>query len=163
MPGNSPAANPNEVRAHWKLAKDETLWYWTANMYGQGARVWHYRDGKWVEKKGVGVPIHEDANGDMWCLPEPRADKFQLLAVNGKETKEFAFAPEEPLGFTAVPKGEAVWAVGDRLYCLEPGAKPVLRWRLLSEPVYGLAPAVIDDKGTVLLGGLRGNLTVPKP
>ncbi len=49
-------------------------------------------------------------------------------------------------------------AQGGRLYCLEPGAKPVLRWRVLSEGVYGIAPAVVDDKGTVLFGGLRGSL-----
>ena len=163
MPGIYPARHPREWVVRWKLAKDNTLWYWTANVGGGGALMWHYREGKWTEKKGVGVPIHEDADGNSWCLPEPRyAWKFQLLVVNGTETKELTFAPDDqPLGFTTVPKGAAMWALGDRLYCLDttgPGGKPVMRWRVLSESVFGYTPVVIDTKGTVLLGGFRGEV-----
>lgn len=162
-PGDLPPATAPAEWGHWKLAKDGTLWYYTTGVSNTDVKVWHFRAGKWAVKSGVGLPLHEDANGDVWCLSEPRG-AGKLLVVNGKETKEVAFAPDDMrLGFTDVPKGAVVWAQGDRLYCLEPGAKPVLRWRLLTESVPGVAPAVIDDKGAVLLGGLRGSLNSPKP
>ena len=157
MPDGFPPANPRETKNRWKLAKDNTLWFWPVDEYGLGGHVWHFCEGKWAEKKGVGVPFHEDADGNLWCHPEAQlAGKVQVLVVNGTETKELAFTPENlQLGFTEVPKDAAIWVLGDRLYCLDPngpGGQPMLRWRLLSESVYGHVPVVIDSKGNVLLG-----------
>ncbi len=154
-------ANTNEYSTHWKLAKDGTLWYWTATTIGNmRCAMWHLCDGKWTEKKGLGVPVHEDAAGDLWCVTEPRTFG-KLLVVNGAATKELSFPEAETLGFTTVPKGASAWAIEDRLYVLDTGAKgetPVLRWRLLSDPVMGTVPATVDAKGTVLLGLRRGTL-----
>jgi hypothetical protein len=163
MPGGSPAANPNDALAHWKLAKDGTLWYWTETVYKFGARVWHLRDGRWAEKKGLGAPFHEDADGNLWCHPEPRlAGKLRVLVASGTRTNELDFPQDEwKLGVTAIPKGAVAWASDDHLYCVEPGGpggRPVLRWRLLTESIYGHAPAVTDAKGTVLFGAFRGEL-----
>lgn len=147
----------------WRLAADGTFWLWTADPQGHRAQVWHFREGKWTEAKGVGSPLYEDADGGIVCLPEPRwAYRHHLLVVKGAETKELLFPREEwQLGFTDVPKDARPWAVGDALlYVDASGARPVVRWRLLSggSVAGSTAPAVTDGKGTVLLGGLRGAL-----
>jgi hypothetical protein len=147
------------ARAQWKLAKDGTLWLWTSDWYGYGPRVWHFRNDKWTEKKGVGTPLFDDADGNVVCVPEPRyAWKYDLLVVNGTETKELKFPREElQLGITAVPKGARMWALGERMFFLDAsGAKPVLRSRILTEPVHGFVSVVVDAKGNVLLGAFRG-------
>ena len=149
------------TRGHWKFAKDGTFWLWTDDNYGAGVRVWHFRAGDWAEKKGIGTPLFDDADGNVVCVPEPQlAWKYQLLVVNGTETKELDFPREEwQLGITSLPKGAHAWALGEQMFWLDTtGAKPVLRWRLLTEFVSGFAPVVVDAKGTALLGAFRGQL-----
>lgn len=147
---------------NWRLAKDGTFWLWTAGLDGTRAQVWHFREEKWAEQKGVGSPLYEDADGGLVCLAEPRwAYRHHLMVVRGAETKELLFPREEwQFGFTDVPKDAHLWAVGDALLFVDAsGAKPVVRWRLLSGGfVPGFVPAVADGKGTVLLGALRGVL-----
>jgi hypothetical protein len=144
----------------WWRTRDQSLWMWHADADNLKPQVWLFGEKEWREHKELGVPLTETATGELWFLPVlPDPKTLKLSVARGAKIQEVAIAEAElPLGFDEVPQGAILWVWGDRLFRLEPGEKPRVTWRILSEKRFGGGLVTTDAKGYMLFGHAHGLL-----
>src|SRR5262249_29781013 len=63
---------------HLLLTRDQQLWAWPVGGHG-----WRFVGNKWETHPAVGRPVHEEADGTVWCLASdqraPKGPGYWLL------------------------------------------------------------------------------------
>lgn len=142
--------------------KSGDLWLWLRD------RLLQFRDGKWVLRKDLDRPLHEEPDGSLWFLPGSEGDRGYRI-VKGRETLTYTAANNYGLGLlTPAASGELHAVCGYWLVTLSAAETPLKREVIkarIADQYLGVGHAFELEKGRFLFDngyiGSESQIKVP--